>query len=395
MARRQPVALHKKIILVANTAWNLWNYRRSLIQALQAEGWSVVLVAPTDRFAVSLCTDTGATFLDWPQLSRRSFSPFQNAQALLHVLRLFQQEKPALAVFFTIKPNILGNLAARLAGVPALSVVEGLGYSGGSAFRWRWMAAPLLRLSLRHTRKVVFLNPDDRLEFIGKRLVKAAQTALIPGPGVDPAHFHPVPKADDKRLHFLFSGRFLVEKGVREFMEAAQQVQKEAPNAAFAVAGAPDPGNPGTITSAEVSAWQATSGVEFYGALDDIRPALAQTDVLVLPSYYREGVPRSVLEAMAMGKMIITTDSPGCRDTVDEGLNGYLVPPRDVPALVAALRRACQLTAEQRLAMGQHSFQKMQTTFSDQQVLPQFLALIHSAAQSPATPGTAGQSFQP
>lgn len=343
----------------------------------------MLVVAPDDRFRDELLKIPNLHFRALRRLSRKSLSPFQNFRFLLELYRIFRQEKPALALLYTVKPNIIGNLAAAMAGgITTISVVEGLGYSGSTAARWRWLAAPLYRLSLLAAHKVVFLNRDDAQEFLDKRLVRAAQSCIIHGPGVNLRQFQPIDKPHTGQVVFLFSGRLLSEKGIREFAAAAQALKPAYLQAVFRILGAPDPGNPASIDNAEVEQWISAGFLEYAGYADDVRPALAAADVLVLPSYYREGVPRSVLEAMAMGKIIITTDTPGCRDTVDEGRNGFLIPPRNTDALLNAMRRVLALTPPERAEMGARSIQKVKDAFSDEIVIPQYLALVDASFES-------------
>ncbi|MBK9337751.1 MAG: glycosyltransferase family 4 protein [Lewinellaceae bacterium] len=377
----------EKILLVANTSWNVWNYRRALIQALQLSGYEIVVAAPADRFSPRLNT----RFLPLRHLSRRSFSIFQNLRTLVELLHLFRLERPDIVLLFTIKPNTLGNLAARLTGTPTISVVEGLGHSGTSAARWRRLAAPLYRFALRHAYRVIFLNRDDMREFLEQKIITPAQAQIIPGPGIDPDHFQPqpFPRSQKSTVTFLFCGRLLSEKGIREFVEAARQVRQTGAAARFCVVGSPDPGNPASIEIEVLRTWQQEGAVEFFGAADDVRPHLAEADVLVLPSYYREGVPRSVLEAMAMQKIIATTDTPGCRDTVEEGKNGFLFPPRRADMLAQIMLRILALPAATRSRMGLFSRQKVLREFADAVVLPQYLALLHdffSEKENPRKP---------
>jgi len=382
----------KKILLVANTAWNLWNYRQALIRALQHTGYEVVSAAPDDRFSPYLET----LFFPLKHLSRRSFSVFQNLRALQELYHLFRRERPAVVLFYTIKPNILGNLAARLARTPAISIVEGLGHNGTSAARWRWLAAPLYRLALQSARRTVFLNRDDAQEFILHNLATPAQCRIIPGPGIDTDHFHApaFAKASEGKpstVVFLFCGRLLSEKGIREFVEAAREVRRTGAIAGFCVVGSPDPGNPASIEPDEISRWQQEGVVSFSGAADDVRPSLAGADVLVLPSYYREGVPRSVLEAMALEKIIVTTDTPGCRDTVEAGKNGFLIPPRRADLLAQIMLHIIALPPEKRDAMGRYGREKVIREFSDEVVLPQFLSLVGEVLAETEAPRTTQQ----
>lgn len=365
----------QKILLVANTAWNLWNYRRSLIRALEQAGFEIVLLAPEDGFEKKLVEPAKTRFIPLRQLSRRSFSPWQNLKLLLEFRQVFKHEQPELILLFTIKPNILGNLAAQSVGCNTLSVVEGLGHAGSHAARWQWLAAPLYRFALRHAAKVVFLNNDDAQEFLAHQLVAREQLAHLPGPGIDLEYFNVRPKSSGP-LCFLFCGRLLQEKGIQEFLLAAKQLKVQYPEFVFQVLGGPDPGNPGSLTESEFQQFRQEKAVQFLGMTEDVRPFLANADVLVLPSYYREGVPRSVLEAMAMGKIIITTDTAGCRDTVEPGKNGLLIPARHPTALAQAMLQIARLTPEERQEMGAYSRQKVHREFSDEQVLPLFLQLI-------------------
>ena len=373
------VVADKKIMLVANTAWNLWNYRSALIRALANRGFEVVLAAPDDRFRDALLQISGVRFIALQHLSRKSLSPLQNLRLLLELYRHFRREKPAVILLYTIKPNTLGNFAAAFAGIKTVSILEGLGYSGSAGARWRWVAALLYRLALRTTQRVVFLNAADCREFLDNHLVQPAKALVIHGPGIDLTHFSPRTKhRHDDRPVFLFSGRLLAEKGIREFAAAARMLNQGGAKAVFRVLGAPDPGNPSSINIKEVEDWANAGFLQYYGSTDDVRPFLAEADVLVLPSYYREGVPRSVLEAMAMGKIIITTDTPGCRDTVEAGRNGLLVPARDTGALLDAIRQVLGLSAENYAAMSARSIEKVRTEFSDEVVLPQYMRLIES-----------------
>lgn len=372
-----------RIVLVASIAWTLWNYRLSLIRALEAEGYEVLLMAAEDASCHLLQQHTNARFFPLRQLSRRSLSPIQNLKALWEMFRTFRHIRPDGVLFFTIRPNTLGNLAAAMAGIPGISTLEGMGISGSSRTWLRGLTRILYRLALRHTSKVVFLNQEDRAEFLRHRMVPASKTLLVPGPGIDAQHFAPrVNQNPSGKTVFLFVGRLLSEKGVREFAEAANLLKNKGLPAIFRVLGSTDPGNPTTISSAEMDRWVQNGVLEHLGFHNDVRPALAECDVLVLPSYYREGVPRSVLEAMAMGKPIITTDNVGCRDTVENGQNGLLVPPRSAAALADAMEKLLALSPERRTAMGLRSRQKALAEFGDDRVVPRYLDLIRDLLRS-------------
>ncbi|MBK6931270.1 MAG: glycosyltransferase family 4 protein [Saprospirales bacterium] len=372
---------NRKILLIANTAWNFWNYRQAFIRALEQTGAQVILSAPEDNYSARLTGRPTIRFIPLRRMSRRSLSPFQNFRSFCELYRLFQKEQPDMVFLYTIKPNLLGNIAARMTHTLAISVVEGLGSSGSAATLWRRLVAPAFRLALHRTHRVVFLNKDDARSFLQRRLIRSNQVSIIPGPGVDTEYFKPVPKPAGPEVVFLFCGRLLREKGINEYVKAAQMVGKNHPNAVFQILGSPDSGNPTSVPAGEIKNWKRNTNLHITDRVDDVRPHLAAADVLVLPSYYREGVPRSVLEAMSMEKIILTTDTPGCRDTVDEGENGYLMPTQNTEALAACMQRVLELPPEKRLEMGRKSRRKVVAQFSDKMVLPLYLELLETIDQ--------------
>lgn len=380
---RNPLQPAPRIALVASIAWTLWNYRLGLIRALESAGFEVVLLAADDASRLKIEQHARAKFFPLRQISRRSLSPFQNLKFLFEIFFALRRHRPDLALFFTIRPNTLGNLAAAAAGVPSISTIEGMGISGSSQDWLRRLTKTLYRLAFRHASKVIFLNNDDLQEFLRQQVIRPEKALLVHGPGIDLNHFSPRGKSHSfEKIVFLFVARLLSEKGIREFAGAARILKNKGARAEFRVLGSTDSGNPTTISDTELDSWVGDGILQYLGFQDDVRPAIAAADVLVLPSYYREGVPRSVLEAMGMGKPIITTDNVGCRDTVEEGENGFLVPPRNVETLVKAMEKAIGLSAEQRAEMGRKSRQKALAEFSDELVLPKYLALIREVLLS-------------
>ena len=371
----------RKIALVANTAWNLWNFRRALIESLVNENVEVVCLAPADGFQENLADLKGVRFVPLRHLSRKSLSPLSNLRSLGELSQMLHREKPDLAIFYTIKPNIFGAVAARLAGIPAIATIEGLGYAATASPLFRDIVFYLYRFAFRFVKKVVFLNHDDRAEFLRHHVVVAHKTLVIKGTGVDTAYFSPEKNAVSEPI-FLFIGRLLSDKGIREFVQAAASVKMLAPMARFQILGSPDAGNPASIAPAELLDWIEDEHVEYLGQTDDVRPFIVGVGVVVLPSY-REGMPRALLEGMAMGKPVITTDSVGCRETVDEGGNGLIVPPENADALAKAMLRFLNLSPAQQLAMSQHSRQKAVAEFSNDVVLPQYLRLIQELLSPP------------
>lgn len=322
---------------------SLLRFRGPLIQELLRRGVQVWVLGPdyTPEMRKEVAA-LGALPVDYP-LSRTGLSPLEDARSFLALVRFFRQERPRAVLTWQAKPNAYGIPAAALAGVPfRAAVVEGLGYAftpGEENFKKRLLRgvlSGLYRISFALAHKVFFLNPDDLEEFVARGLVRREKAVLLGGIGVPLEEWPPAPP----HLYpptFTLIARLLKEKGVREFAEAARRVKARHPEARFLLIGPLDT-NPGAIQEEEVRSWVKEGFLEWVPWAEDVRPYLRQTSVYVLPSY-REGVPRSTQEAMAMARPVITTDAPGCRETVVEGVNGFLVPPRDVEALEAAIER--------------------------------------------------------
>lgn len=329
----------KTVLILGSFAPSLVHFRGALIKAIADRGHKVVAAAPgiTEEIAGQL-RDLGAEARELPVVNA-SLNPLAMLQSLKDVRRLVRQVRPDVMISYTAKPVILGALAGSAARVPTVvSLITGLGYAftGGNEIKRRIsraVAAPLYQLALRRSTVIIFQNPDDEALFRQLGLVAAnRETHIVNGSGIDVEHFAPVPLPN--RTSFLMIARLLKDKGIREFAEAAKRLKAEHPELPIALVGYLDP-SPDSLTQAELDDL-VSRGIDYRGSLKDVRPAIAEASVYVLPSY-REGTPRSVLEAMAMGRAIVTTDAPGCRETVEDGVNGYLVPPRNTDALHDAM----------------------------------------------------------
>lgn len=333
-------------LLVAGFADSLLAFRGPLLEALLARGLEVHVAAPQLAPGCPLRLRLEARGLrvhDLP-LRRTGMNPLQDCATLLHLWRLKRRIRPTHVLGYTAKPVIYGSLAAALAGVPQrFALITGLGYAftgedgeRGSRGLLHALLPRLYALALRRTHKVFFQNPDDQALFrVQGILGPATPSCVVNGSGVDLLEYPvaPVPV----RPHFLLIARLLGDKGVREYAAAARQVKNRCPSAVFALVGWIDD-NPDAIDQAELDGWIADGTLRYLGRLDDVRPAIAACSVYVLPSY-REGTPRTVLEAMAMGRAVITTDAPGCRETVVDGDNGFRVPVKAVDELARAMQR--------------------------------------------------------
>ncbi|MGV8804909.1 MAG: glycosyltransferase family 4 protein [Polaromonas sp.] len=364
----------KKILFVSNTAFSICNFRHGILERLVADGYKVITVGPYDLYSAKLSA-MGCDVIDMP-MAAKGINPREDLALLAQMWRLYKQIKPDFIFHYTIKPNIYGSVAARLAGVPSIAVTTGLGYTFindnwvARVARWLYKAAFL------SPKEVWFLNEDDRQTFLRHRLVASEKAVLLHGEGVNTTHFSPQPApVSDGKTRFLLVARMLWDKGVGEYVEAARQVRKQYPNAVFQLLGECGVPNPSVVTRAEMAEWEREGVIEYLGTTTDVRPYIAQADCMVLPSY-REGVPRTMLEAAAMGKPLIASDAPGCRDVVVDGQTGWLCPVKDAVALAACMKQLLALPVADRQVMGKAGRQFVVDNFDEQKVVAHYLATL-------------------
>jgi glycosyltransferase involved in cell wall biosynthesis len=336
-----------RVFLLGSSASTLVNFRGPLLKALRNHGCQITAGEPALRENAGLVAwlkREGIEGVDVP-VDRTGMNPVADLKLLLNLIRRFRRERPDLLLSYTIKPVIYGTLAAWLAGVPRrFALITGLGYAfiGQPKGRRRWIqraVRALYRVALARASGVIFQNKDDAALFAELGLLSPqVPVHVVSGSGVNLDHYRPAPQPTDGcPPTFLLVARLLTAKGIREYAAAAAELKREKPEIRCLVVGGHD-SNPDAIPKDEFEGWLANGWLEWRGELRDVRPALGECHVFVLPSY-REGTPRSVLEAMAVGRAIITTDAPGCRETVVDGENGYLVPVGDSSALATAMRR--------------------------------------------------------
>ena len=335
-----------RICIIGNHAGSLLNFRGSLIEDMARRGLAIFALAPDyDENTRTAVRALGAMPVDY-SLSRIGMNPLRDILDILHLARLLYMLKPSITLGYAIKPVIYGTLAAYLAQVPKrYAMIEGLGYvftpcNGPETLMHRALksiVSVLYSISLNHADLVFFLNQDDIDDFSKMGIISPSQAFLLGGIGIDLHYWKPMPPVK-KPMSFLLIARLLREKGIGEYASAARIIKQKYDNTRFILIGSLDT-NPGALSRSEIDAWVKEGILEWIEHVPDLRPYLAQTSVFVLPSYYREGVPRSTQEAMAMARPIITTDSPGCRETVIDGENGFLIPVHDVESLAAAMER--------------------------------------------------------
>jgi glycosyltransferase involved in cell wall biosynthesis len=334
-----PEVRSMRVLLVAGLADSLVNFRGQLIQSMLAKGYEVHVAAPDmwqSEASVHTLRAWGAQVHE-TKMDRTGKNPLADLQTLWVLWQLMRKVQPAVVLGYTIKPVIFGTIAAWLAGVPKrVALITGLGFAfQGERGAMLWVVQKLYAYALRRAELVFFQNPDDLALFRERNILSPdARTCVVNGSGVDVTYFAQYELPRDT-TRFLLIARLLGAKGVREYAQAAELVKKRYPNAQFAVVGWID-SNPDAISQNELDQWVSAGTLVYWGRMSDVRPAIQKASVYVLPSY-REGTPRSVLEAMSMGRAVITTDAPGCRETVTQGDNGYLVPVKSVTALAEAM----------------------------------------------------------
>jgi len=367
-----------RICIVSRCAWTLYNFRAGLIRALLREGMEVVGAGAGGDGFESKIRALGIPFCPLP-LSPAT-NPLADMRLLWSLVRLYRQQRPGIVHHFTIKPVIYGSLAARLAKVPrVINTVTGLGsvFVEGSSPALRLLVERLYRIALKGADLTFFQNAEDLEYFLKRKLVSSFKAGLLPGSGVDCHRFAPVqPSSTREGVVFLMVARLIRDKGVYEFIEAARLVLEVQPRASFQLLGAPDDRNPTSISRDKVEAWIQEGIVTWFGEVEDVRPFIADADVVVLPSY-REGVPRSLLEAAAMAKPLIATDVPGCREVVEHGVTGLLVPPRNAKSLANAMGQMI-LNPAMRLEMGKNARQKVKKEFSEDIVIDRILKVYEA-----------------
>jgi glycosyltransferase involved in cell wall biosynthesis len=362
-----------RILIAYNTSWYVWMFRMPMIRALRSLGREVVVLAPRDEYTNRILAE-GIPCREI-RLSAKGRNPIQEILTTIAFLRAYREIRPDVILHYTIKPNLYGSLAARLLRIPVIDNVTGL----GSVFEQRGALQIAVRLlykaAFARVERVFFQNPDDRDLFIRGGLVRRARTGLLPGSGVDLQKFAPRPRGPGM-FSFLFIGRLLKAKGVEDLIHAVRIIRARRPGTRIVLLGKRDDGDPGAADSGLLDEAATEGAVELAGNVDDVRPYIAQSDCVVLPSYYREGTPRSLLEAAAMGKPLIAADSIGTREPVCDGVNGFLCRPHDPEDLAAKMRAVIDLSEGARAKMGAASRRIAEERFDERIVTGKYVEII-------------------
>lgn len=349
-----------RIVLTVNAAWNIVNFRRPLVEFLVGAGHHVTVLAPPDGAEVEL-RRMGCAFVPLA-MDAKALSPIGGWRMVRDLKRHFRALDPEVVLSFTIKNNLFGALAARSLGIAFIPNVTGLGTAFLSGRGLQRVAEGLYRHCFRDLPVVFFQNEDDRALFLDRDLITPAQARLLPGSGIDLTRFAVASLPQGQAPVFLMVARLIRDKGVLEYAEAAKIVKRSHPQAQFRILGPMGAENRSAIPPETVAGWSPETDLDYLGETDDVRPHIAQADCVVLPSY-REGAPRTLIEAAAMGRPLVATNVPGCRAVVQNGITGFLCEMQDTSSLASACQSFLALTPEQKRAMGLAGRAKMEREY--------------------------------
>ncbi|WP_342607930.1 glycosyltransferase family 4 protein [Vibrio tritonius] len=367
--------MNKIVAISANTSWYLYNFRCNTIKELVNRGYEVIAISPKDDYSIML-ESIGAKYIPI-DIDQGGTNPFLDLKTLWTFKSIFSFNRIDVVLNFTPKNNIYATLAAAMCGVKSINNVAGLGVLFINENLTSKIARFLYKLSQKYASKIFFQNEEDRSLFLDNKMARREITDRLPGSGADLSRFTITPAEDDGCVRFLLIARMLYDKGIGHYVEAARELkQKYGESVEFRLLGFLDVSNPSAVSKSEMQAWVDEGIVNYLGVSDKVEEEIAQVDCMVLPSFYREGVPKSLLESGAMGKPIVTTDNVGCRETVDDGINGFLCEPRSTSSLVEALDKLISMTHQERLTMGEASRRKIETEFDEKIVIQKYLDAI-------------------
>lgn len=357
--------MQKTIALVANTTWNIRNFRLNVIRTLIDKGFRVIVIAPLDDYISYLEEYPQVKHYNLPKLSRKGKNPFHDIRLFWILVKMYRKIKPDFILHYTIKPNIYGSFAARVCRIPTASVVTGLGYPFIHNGKLGLLVKKLYSAAFKKNKFVLFENNDDLQFFTEQKIIAKNQGISTKGCGVDVDYFSPITElSSSPQITFSFIGRLLYDKGISEFIEAAGILTQKNSNFRFQVIGELDEGNPASANKKELLEWVEKKVIIYRGFHSDVRQIIDQSHCIVLPSY-REGFARVLMEAMSMARPIITTDTPGCRDAVEEGNNGYLIKTESATDLAMAMEKFAELSLEEKREMGVKGREKAIREFDD------------------------------
>lgn len=364
-----------KVGLMVNSSWNVANFRVNLLKALQDEGHDVLVIAPFDGYESAYPFRT----VNLP-ITSKSINPLVDLVTCWVIFKVLRKERPDLLLLYTAKPNVYANLIGRMLGIPTISNVAGLGSVFVRGGLLATFVKKLYQVALRHASCIFFQNRDDLREFVGQKLVAFGKSDVLPGSGVDTSRFAPAVKSQttsDSPFVFLLPARMLWDKGVGEYIAVAKRLLAEGYHAEFRLLGFLDVDNSDAISRDEMADIASFPGIVYRGTSDKVEEELAEVDTVVLPTKYREGTPRALLEAAAMAIPVVTTRTPGCKDVVNDKESGLLCEPGDVESLYHCMKEMLDMSPDIRQRMGECARNKMIREYDENIVITKYINAVN------------------
>jgi glycosyltransferase involved in cell wall biosynthesis len=363
------------ILIVSNTSWYLYNFRLGLISLFLERGYQVFTLAPEDEFSFKL-GKSGCHHIHL-EMDNKGLNPIRDLMMKKRLSERYKEINSDLILHYTIKPVIYGSMAASNLGIPFVNNITGLGTTFIKRNWVTWLVKRLYRTSQKNANHVFFQNADDKELFSREKLIpENVPQEIIPGTGIDTDHFNVRPYPEGNPVTFLLIARVLWDKGVGEFVEAARQLRLEFSDVRFQLLGFLDVLNRTAISRRQMQIWTEQGIIDYLGETDDVRSYISNADCVVLPSY-REGLPRTLLEAASMGRPIIATDVTGCREVVDHNVNGYLCKVRDANDLAEKMKDMIRLSIDERREMGYKGREKVEREFNERVIVARIINIIN------------------
>lgn len=369
--------MHKKTVAItANTCWYIYNFRKNTILMLLNHGYKVIACAPHDEYT-HLLESLGCQYHD-VRIDKSGLNPVKDLYTIFNFYMIFKRNNVDIVLNFTPKNNIYSTFAAKLCKKKVINNIAGLGTAFGSTGLLNFIVRILYKYSQKEADFIFFQNKEDYSIFQQLGINKRAMD-ILPGSGVDLKRFTFKQPNNDDVIRFALIARMLVDKGIVQYVDAAKILKtKYRDKVEFLLIGFIDDSNPRSINSAKMKEWVAEGHVKYLGVSDNIEEIVGNVDCVVLPSYYREGVPKSLLEAAAMGKPLITTDNVGCRETIEDGKTGYLCQPRSVSDLSSKMELIINMPTADRMAMGKAGRELIEKKFDEQIVIQKYLMALQT-----------------
>jgi glycosyltransferase involved in cell wall biosynthesis len=359
-----------KVAIVLNTSWNIYNFRLNFVRELLSQGYEVHTIAPTDEFTDKLIAE--GCIHHRVKMDSRGANPIKDSALILELFMIYRRIRPDIVLHYTIKPNVYGTLAASILRIPVVNNVCGLGTVFLKKNLVSAFAMLLYRLSFRFAKRIFFQNPEDRKLFIDKKIIGADVADLVPGSGIDLKRFQPMEFKRNEKFTFLLISRLITDKGILEYVDAVKKLKAEGFDAKFQILGAKDPQHKRGIKLEVIDEWIQSNTVEYLGTTTDVRTHIAKADCIVLPSY-REGTPRTLLEAASSSKPIIATDVPGCNNVVVNNFNGLLCKLKDADDLALKMREISTYDDSLLKKFGKNGRTKMEAEYDESLVINKYL----------------------